>query len=113
MIGWENIELDQNIKDANELEKLSKQFAKAYEERLKEQERAVKLLKKEKMTSYTMERRLDSGKINHFFNGIFMWEIVYDSLEKTALMATEDMKRTQQLRKEAHERKQVKKNLSY
>jgi len=32
---------------------------------------------------------------------------VYDSLEKTALMATEDMKKTQQLRREAQERKQV------
>ena len=33
--------------------------------------------------------------------------IVYDNLEKTALMATEDMKKTQQLRREAQERKQV------
>jgi len=63
MIGWEKEELDQNTKDANELEKLSKQFAKAYEERLKEQEKAVKLLRREKMASYSMERRLDSGKL--------------------------------------------------
>jgi len=91
MITWEKEDLDTTSKSANELEKLSKQFVKAYEERFQQQERAMKHIRQEKMSNIYTEKRLDS---------------VYDSLEKTAITTTEDMKRNQLLRHEAQERKQ-------
>jgi len=91
MINWEKEDLENTTKAANELEKLSKQFVKAYEERFQQQERAMKHIRQEKMSNLITEKRLDS---------------VYDSLEKTAIMTTEDMKRNQQYRQEAQERKQ-------
>jgi hypothetical protein len=62
MILWEKDDINENLKNAVDLEKLSKQYVKAYEERLKQQERALKHVRQEKMTSMSMERKLDNGK---------------------------------------------------
>lgn len=98
MIEWEREDANETLKAAVDLEKLSKQYLKAYQERLKQQERALMHVRKEKMTSVNMERHLGS---------------VYDSLEKTAILANEEMRTKQQMQKEAQEKKQVKGEMSY
>lgn len=63
MISWEKDDINENLKNAVDLEKLSKQYVKAYEERLKQQERALKHVRQEKMASMSMERKLENGTI--------------------------------------------------
>ena len=61
MIGWEKESLTASNKNATDLEKLSKQYIQAYEDRMKQHQRAIKHIKQEKMTSFTVERQLDNG----------------------------------------------------
>lgn len=61
IIDWEKDDTNETLKNAVDLEKMSKQYLKAYQERLKQQERAVQHVRKEKMTSIQMERQLENG----------------------------------------------------
>ena len=61
MIDWERDYANETLKNAVDLEKMSKQYLKAYQERLKQQERALMHVRKEKMTSVNMERQLGTG----------------------------------------------------
>lgn len=63
MIDWERDDANETLKNAVDLEKMSKQYLKAYQERLKQQERALMHVRKEKMTSVHMERHLGTGNI--------------------------------------------------